>query len=164
MGVAQHQTVQLILHVSGWQSSSGVFFPLKQSLKHFKLYERNSAPRSFEGKLFGRTNAGEWVTPSTRLLNTVAAVYAWFLSAHACTHADAKFQLTLPNSSLLFVCEESKPRRFIVFLTPDTHLMWVHLALFSVVQEFSICAGLAQKSPNNWPDGGWQITNRRWKP
>lgn len=71
MEVAQHQTVQLMLHVSGWQSSSGLFFPLKQSLKHFKLYERNSASRSSERKLFGRTNSGEWVTPSTSLLNTV---------------------------------------------------------------------------------------------
>lgn len=112
------------------------FSPLphqKYSFQHFELCERHFALRSFEIKLFGRTNTRK----CSILLGciTVVAIILHLVLVSSCLQLlGQKIQITHFFPSLWWL-----------YGIPQTHLTWVHLAL-CCQQKISVYACLSKKN------------------
>lgn len=130
--------------------ANNIFFSLKYSLQHFKLYERNSALRSFEIKLFGRTNTRKWVTPNISFLNK--------LLYHCCcyyfTFGSCEFMLALIQTKIsnyptqffpsLWLWRIKTTEFYNIFHARHTLDMGSFGTFLCCHQKFSVCAGLAK--------------------
>lgn len=126
------------------------FFPLKYSFQRFKQYERNSALRSFEIKLFGRTNTRKWVTPNIIFLNKLLYYcYCYYFTLGSCEFMLALIQAknsTCPTQFFpsLRLWRIKTTEVYNIFHTRHTLNVGSFGTFLCCHQKFSVCAGLAK--------------------